>query len=121
MKFRQGFVSNSGSASFIVSFDNISRLKAGKILEYAKSKQNTDHWRIEADMFSLYGETIMDNDDFEDWAAKELEVLVKETFDWRSDDMWGDDFFNYNKNVYNEYRFKKLIENMKKRLNKEDL
>lgn len=73
MKTRHGFVSNSSSASFIVSTKNMSLRDKEIILNYSKYVENqneqvkySDSWNIYEDVVNdlIEGYTIMDNGDF---------------------------------------------------------
>lgn len=77
MKIRNGFVSNSSSASFIVALSVLTGLDKDKILNYDKFESDrgwTDGWTIEVDDEKgiIRGYTSMDNGDFSDYIGPEL-------------------------------------------------
>jgi len=79
MKTRQGFVSNSSSASFIVSLEKITAKDALKLMDYDKlpadamGREWKDGWDIEVDFTKglIHGCAIMDNGDLSEYLIKE--------------------------------------------------
>ena len=67
MKYRQGFVSNSSSASFVVPKHLLSLAEIKAFLDYNYSEDNTDAWLITETKDSLKGYTNMDNDALDDF------------------------------------------------------
>ena len=70
MKFRQGFVSNSSSASFVIPRAKLSELQIEALMLYPYSPENTDGWDIEVSPDSVVGDAIMDNDAIDDLFKK---------------------------------------------------
>jgi hypothetical protein len=72
MKIRNGFVSNSSSASFIVPKKNLTDFQLSiarniyRILEELDSSEFTDHWEISEDDENISYSTYMDNDNLEE-------------------------------------------------------
>lgn len=62
MKIRTGFVSNSSSASFVVSKHSITFAQGQSLLAYAGSDENVDGWSVREDGEYISGYTIMDNE-----------------------------------------------------------
>lgn len=69
MKKRNGFVSNSSSASFIVSLDKITALQLVKLQQWCSESDWSFHVDIEAGVAT--GETSMDNADIESFLERE--------------------------------------------------
>ena len=72
MKVRNGFVSNSSSASFIISKNILNKIQIKELLEYNNSKDNYDNWQIYEDQYYIRGDTIMDNSSISDLFTKLL-------------------------------------------------
>lgn len=70
MKIRNGFVSNSSSASFVIKKDKLSRLQIDMLLKYAKSEDNVDGWSITDNGDELSGWTVMDNGELGEYLEK---------------------------------------------------
>ena len=72
MKYRNGFVSNSSSSSFIATLSRLTDDDIKKILEYENSPENTDNWGIHVnnEMGLLEGYTVMCNGAFPEWCEK---------------------------------------------------
>jgi hypothetical protein len=70
MKKRNGFVSNSSSASFIVPKTKLTLLEQQALLAYSISEDNTDGWAIEESDDTICGYTSMDNDALDDYLEK---------------------------------------------------
>jgi len=70
MKIRNGFVSNSSSASFIINLNLLTPSQIKRIIKYLTNK-NVDgwDWNIQKNG-KLKGFTIMDNGDFTDLLEK---------------------------------------------------
>ena len=85
MKERQGFVSNSSSASFIVNKHYISGYQMDKIREHA-NEAGDDAWDIEdkGDVIGL--STYMDNFDIEEYLWKI--GVPKHAIQWDKDGLW---------------------------------
>ena len=62
MKIRNGFVSNSSSASFIISKKDLTENQIDELLKYTDNEKNYDGWTIEEESNSIAGFTIMDNE-----------------------------------------------------------
>lgn len=68
MKIREGFVSNSSSASFLVALSKLTARQYLNIVDYNELKnykEHSDHWDISVtdDGLDLKGTTYMDNGD----------------------------------------------------------
>ncbi len=61
MKFRNGFISNSSSTSFVITKEALSELQIKALLEYAESEDNWDGWNIHETEYFIKGYTVMDN------------------------------------------------------------
>jgi hypothetical protein len=78
MKTRQGFVSNSSSASFVVSRSALTELQIALIKNHAKAAKilfptkhhDFDAWEITDNGSEIYGSTIMDNGDMGQFLAR---------------------------------------------------
>lgn len=75
MKVRAGFVSNSSSASFVISLDDIS----AKQLRMITDGNPTDYvdyksWLVTVDDENVRGFTTMDNFNFFDYLVEEVKV-----------------------------------------------
>ena len=76
MKIRQGFVSNSSSASFVVSLRKLSLEQLCKIMNHTKWGKEfemnyyEDSWSITVEDGVLHGSTSMDNFDMEAFLVK---------------------------------------------------
>ena len=70
MKYRQAFVSNSSSASFVVWKRDLTGAEAAALLAYGLSEENEDCWNIYEDGDRIRGTTIMDNDALDDYLEK---------------------------------------------------
>jgi len=80
MKIRSGFVSNSSSASFVVSLRVLSAMEYRWILDYLHDpNQNTDGWSCHEERDWLKGYTTMDNRGFRRW-LKEQDMSDKVKF-----------------------------------------
>lgn len=62
MKQRNGFVSNSSSASFVVSKHSITYAQGAALLAYHTHEDNVDGWAVREEGEYIRGHTIMDND-----------------------------------------------------------
>ena len=67
MKYRQGFVSNSSSASFVVPKSKLSESEISALLAYNLMVENTDGWTIYENDEYVRGSTVMDNDALDDY------------------------------------------------------
>ena len=68
MKMRNGFVSNSSSASFIIAKTALSELQIKALLEYSDSiEDNWDGWIIREEEYFIKGRTTMDNGSISDF------------------------------------------------------
>ena len=88
MKYRNGFVSNSSSSSFIIPMDDISNAQMKKIKHFINensSPQSIDYWRIERtekdDINYWMFSTEMTNIDIEEYMANIGIELDKGYFD----------------------------------------
>jgi len=70
MKTRNGFVSNSSSASFMVPKSRLNYAQGQMLLGFAGSDDDEDGWSIYEDGDCLRGYTTMDNDALDRWAEK---------------------------------------------------
>jgi len=78
MKIRIGFVSNSSSASFVVSLDKISAKDALRLMAYREQPEDTsgrtwkDHWNmtVDYDRGVIIGFASMDNEDLGEYLTK---------------------------------------------------
>jgi hypothetical protein len=68
MKTRHGFVSNSSSSSFVIKAADITAAQLWMILNHSEvgkemgiSYADTDAWAINANQFTIRGDTPMDN------------------------------------------------------------
>ena len=69
MKFRNGFVSNSSSSSFVISKAALTKEQIDKLLEYTDSKENNDGWNISEEEYFIKGWTHMDNEEISSFIA----------------------------------------------------
>jgi hypothetical protein len=71
MKTRQGFVSNSSSASFIIAKRHLTEDQIDKVIHYNKYMENFnpswDYWSIFDNGVEIEGDTIMDNIDMDEY------------------------------------------------------
>lgn len=71
MKKRTGFVSNSSSASFVISRGKITEDQAAKVIFYQRYMENYnpdwDYWEVWVDSLEITGETSMDNINMEEY------------------------------------------------------
>jgi len=78
MKIRQGFVSNSSSASFVVALSVLTEKDIRKIMSYnnhIKTKRGwCDFWDIKVDDKKeiIVGSTFMNNGDLDEYLGKKL-------------------------------------------------
>lgn len=70
MKIRNGFVSNSSSASFMVPKSSLNYAQGQMLLEFGASDDNEDGWNVYEDKDCIRGFTIMDNEALDRWADK---------------------------------------------------
>ena len=85
MKKREGFVSNSSSASFILDKRYLTAEQIGKIIHTLESPDEVECWEItcnDADFIKAW--TVMDNDVFSEY-LKELEINSKAIVSWDGD------------------------------------
>ncbi len=108
MKIRNGFVSNSSSASFIILLDRITdeqkqmvynHIEIGQEIDkklIAKGKPSMyeyyDEWLLKEDEFSLWCSTTMDNFDLEFFIKREVNISKKAIID--IGDGWGYNLYN---------------------------
>ncbi len=80
MKYRNGFVSNSSSSSFVVSLSILTEKEKRKVLSYKEYSEDEsdghfrDHWSIRVDEQRgvMYGFTSMDNGHLSKYLGKKL-------------------------------------------------
>jgi hypothetical protein len=87
VKYRDGFVSNSSSSSFVISLDDLTANQLSKIQNHTSwGKQfgvawEEDAWSIWTDEQNLHGNTMMDNFDMREFMGKIGVDLDKVEFD----------------------------------------
>lgn len=75
MKIRAGFVSNSSSASFVISLDDISAKQLRMITDgHPSDYADYLEWSITVDSDNVSGYTSMDNFNFRDYLVEEVMV-----------------------------------------------
>ena len=82
MKIRNGFVSNSSSASFMIPKSRLNYHQGQMILGFVRSDDYEDNWDIYEDGDCIRGFTSMDNGALSRWAEK-VEFPVS-TMEWES-------------------------------------
>lgn len=94
MKYRQGFVSNSSSSSFMIKLKDLSALQYNKIInnDYSddESCKDWDHWSIETRDGMLIGSTSMDNYNMEHFLTK-IVGIPENKISWKEWDAWEND------------------------------
>ena len=70
MKIRNGFVSNSSSASFIISKKDLTENQKDELLKYTDNEKNYDGWSIRESEFFINGSTVMNNGIIKDYLNK---------------------------------------------------
>ncbi len=70
MKIRTGFVSNSSSASFVVSKHSITYAQGVALLAYDNHEDNVDGWSIRDEGEYITGYAIIDNGHLNDYLEK---------------------------------------------------
>jgi hypothetical protein len=91
MKIRNGFVSNSSSASFTVNLNDLTARDALRLLDYRNTKDSDnprgwqDCWDMEVDFKNgrVLGWTAMDNGDLSEYFEKH--EIDEKGFHWESD------------------------------------
>lgn len=84
MKMRNGFVSNSSSASFVVALSALNKEEQCKVLDYGVYPDVPgyhDSWAITKDNDYIFGWSSMDNSDFSNYLGESLSQKLK----WESD------------------------------------
>jgi hypothetical protein len=66
MKTRQGFVSNSSSASFVIAKSLLTEAQLKGLMDYQYSPANVDGWSVTDNGEYIDGMTIMDNDSIDE-------------------------------------------------------
>jgi hypothetical protein len=91
MKKRNGFVSNSSSASFVVAINDLTEtqvalikehMAVGAILNMHGTASDYNEWRVSEEDDNLTGRTMMDNFDMEEFMRKIGVDMEKVDWDW---------------------------------------
>lgn len=70
MKVRNGFVSNSSSASFMVPKSRLTYIEGELLMRFCSTEDNEDGWNIYEDGDCIRGSTIMDNEALDRYLTK---------------------------------------------------